>query len=312
MRVAIIGARSVAQGTGPYLARFCADAGAEVVALLGTTQETAAEAAEDLRASCGQTPRAHHEPDAFFEAQPFDALVIASPYETHARYLERALAVGVHVLCEKPLVWGGDDPAGLAQDLVRRFEAAGLLLRVQTQWPFTLETYRGLYPRAVGVPARFDMRMGPSARGVAMLVDALSHPLSLLAALAPDPAARIERPRCLQRDGGWDVRFDYRAAGNGIEAHVVLTHSPEAPRPAAYALDGAWAHRRVRLDPYRFELEGGGRTIPMPDPTPLLVRSFLAEAASDGPRTVDPAAVPGMDHLARLVSAAEEGRSPRP
>src|SRR5436309_1085594 len=57
----------------------------------------------------------------FADDTPLDAVVIATPTDTHADVVGVALAAGVHVLCEKPLAYD----VSQARDLARRIRAAG-------------------------------------------------------------------------------------------------------------------------------------------------------------------------------------------
>jgi hypothetical protein len=318
LRVAVIGARCRRQGIGAHLARFCAEAGAEVVAVLGTTPDTAGEAAEILRASTGQAPHACTEmEDLLARARP-DTLVVASPNETHAGYLRQALGARLHVLCEKPLVWprprvedSGDDDlfqtlmAG--EDLAERYLTEGLHLRVNAQWPFTLDTYAGLCPDPRTVtPQRFRMRLSPRSRGLAMLPDALPHPLSLLAAVLPDEDALIENVAVRFGAAGTrsEIRFTYRTWSAAVAVQVELQQCVEQPRPAGYGFDGHFVQRHVELPGYRMSFESETERIPLPDPTPLLVRSFLDDVSAGAPPGEDRAVIPGLRHLVQIVAAA--------
>jgi predicted dehydrogenase len=303
MRVALVGARRVRQGTGPFLARFLRVAGAEVVAVLGTRAETAAESARALAEAGLGRPEALARADDLFGRKDLDALVVASPPETHAALLERALARGLHALCEKPLCWGGADPAGEAESLARRFLDAGLTLRATCQWPFTLPAYEELHG-AVGTPRRFRMRLSPSTQGARMLVDSLSHPLSLLHAVLPDAGARVEEARVDARDDGHaQVRFVYRAAGRSVDCAVLLVHSDRAPRAAGYGFDGHWVERETTERPYRTEFVAQDRRVPLPDPLEQAVKDFVEGLRAGRAARVDPAAIPGQRHLGDLVAA---------
>lgn len=63
-----------------------------------------------------------------------DAVVVATPHDTHAQYVEVALAHGCDVLCEKPFV---TDPAD-GEKLIRQAEQAKLVLSVNH-----FQRYRG-------------------------------------------------------------------------------------------------------------------------------------------------------------------------
>lgn len=275
-RIGLIGARRVRQGLGPFVARHLSELGAEVACVLGTTPESAARARDDLRAD-GIDAHAWHDLDAMLEAERLDALAILSPPETHARYLRAALAAGLHVLCEKPLVWGGAAPAAEADELVRGFEAAGLGLVENCQWPCTLDAYAALHPDALEAPVRrFEMRLSPASEGERMLVDSLSHPLSLLQALAPDPGGSLgsvgfEAPG----PGALTVRFDWCTAGGRAACEVRLVRSESVPREAGYGVNGRWAERLVRKSDYSMLFADGDRTVDLPDPLRVLLSGFV-------------------------------------
>jgi hypothetical protein len=309
MRIAVVGAGRTVNGTGPFLGTFCAEAGATIAAVLTAHPETAAAAANTLRTGAGAGPVPHHDPDAFFATPELDALVIASPAVTHAPYLRRAADLGLHALCEKPLVWGAADPAAEALEITRRFEVAGLWLRVNAQWPLTLPAFRTLHPEAPAVPTRFEMMMSPPSTGLGMLVESLSHPLSLLGTLLPGEDAqgrdiRVQDIRVERPGTDWRLTFDYVVGRQRIAACLQARSCARQPRPAWYALDDYRADRRVELDPFRLSLEADGRTVPLPDPARLLVRSFLEDIASDRTPVLDPAAVPGVDLFAQILDVA--------
>ena len=322
MRVAIIGARRVRQGLGPFLARFVAEAGHDVAAVVGTRPETAVEAATDIETATGQSPRATTELDGVLEAG-CDAMIIASPHATHGAWLEKAVLHGLHVLCEKPLVWGHANAGAEADRRASLFVQQGLVLRVNTQWPLTLDTFRELHPAAPACPARFFMQMPPRQRGLASLLDCLSHPLSMLAHLAIPADADAKRRRLVTMDGiealrfeaggpdtgRWELRFRYVSGEGAIDTHLVFDSTADPERRTTYALDDHQATRVVEPSTYAMTLEDQGRSIPLPDPTRRLVRSFL-DACQAGLQPMDmawdPAARPGVRHLEQIMTAAAE------
>ena len=165
-RVGVVGARRVRGGTGEHLARFLHASGVKVVAVLGTSPASAAEAAAGLAARHGITATPYVDLERLLAEARLDALVVASPDATHRTYLERALEAGLHVLCEKPLVHGGSDAVAAGERLLDAFAARGLCLAVNAQWRYALPAYLRLHPDVNPRAARsFRMELSPVALG---------------------------------------------------------------------------------------------------------------------------------------------------
>jgi hypothetical protein len=214
------------------------------------------------------------------DAEDLDALAILSPAETHETFLDAALAAGLHALCEKPFVWGGPAPARSAARIADGFAARGLLLHEVCQWPYTLAAYEHLHPGALSkAPERFEMELQPAARGVDGVAQSLPHVLSLLQALSPGDAPRIENPTWSTTDPKADVlsiAFSYRTRDTTTRALVTLTPTDRHPRACAIAIDGRRAERRVSGEAYRLSfVADDGRSEPLGDPLARLVADFV-------------------------------------
>jgi len=196
-RVALIGARRVRQGLGPFVGRFLAKHGATVVGVLGTRMDSARQAAAGLEGQVGHAVPAYVDLSSLVAETRPDALAILSPHESHEGYLAAALQAGLHVLCEKPLLFGGEELERRAASLVDGFRSRRLLLMENCQWPELLPSYLALCPPAEPqAPRSFAMQLSPaSEQPRAMLADCLSHPLSMLQSLAPAPGPRLEGVR---------------------------------------------------------------------------------------------------------------------
>jgi predicted dehydrogenase len=285
-RVGVVGVRRARTGLGQFLAKHLVAQGGVVPAFVGTRPETIAEGAATL-ARLGIQARGFTRLEDLLAAEPIDALVIASPHETHFAWLEKALDANLHVLCEKPLVWGVEGAADRASELVRAFHAKGLVLRENCPWPMTLPAFDALHPGARSAGLRnFAMWLSPSAGGVAMLLDSISHPLSLLQAATDEDEARIEGLTFATSGftaGKLDLSFRFVADETRVAALVRLSVVPEQPRPAGYALNGLAAERCVRMSDYSITFADGGRTVPVADPMEELVGRFVAAVASGAP-----------------------------
>jgi len=278
-RVGLVGARRARQGLGPFVARDLARAGAEVPCFLVTRSASLEPAQEALARHAGLHPRGYVALDAMLERESLDALAILSPPETHADLLEAAAARGLDVLCEKPLVWGGPDPAGRAAALVATFRERDLELFENCQWPYALPAFERLHPGALDAPSRrFRMELQPASRGVQALGDALSHPLSVLQALVPGDDPTLAEVGVSTPDGGetLSARFHYRSGGRTCECAVELSRAEAQPRRAVLAIDGRVARRVVEPETYRLSLVAPDeRHVPLDDPLTRLVADFV-------------------------------------
>jgi len=331
MRVGIVGARRAEQGIGQFVARDLAALGAEVVAIVGTRVETIAAAAADLQRLYGLAVRGYVDIEAMLAEERLDAVAICSPQQFHAPQLAAALRQGVHVLCEKPLVFTpGEDNLNIVRPLVEGFAAAGKTLMVNQQWPYTLPAFDRCWPQARRKRlARLEMLMAPNEDGLAMIPNAMPHVLSILLACAPTGGelenVRVEAPE----RGRLDVAFDYVAESDRTEVQAWLIQAPRQPRPAGYAINGSSVRRTIRMADYAMFLEAGGpdlgsiarrgaeaavaaalvgsedggERVSLEDPLRLLLADFISRCQYGGETGVDPALLDNVRLLDALSAA---------
>jgi len=289
-RVAIVGARRVRTGLGPFFAKHLVAHGAEVPAFIASRPETIDDGRASLR-SVGADAEGFVDLDALLAKHPVDALVVATPHETHLRWLEAATYRGLHILCEKPLVWGGPVPANDAMRLLKLAEARKLVLFENCPWPYVLPAFDALHPAArQGGVRTFEMEMAPSSSEPgAMLVDTVSHPLSVLQEFIPIGEARIRAFEWLAAEEGraeLSFWFGIEQMPEPIRCVVRLRTVPDQPRPMALVINGFRADRRIRIDDYALSLTADGRDVPLPDPMAALVADFVRTVRHGEPTAV--------------------------
>lgn len=285
LRVGIVGARRVRQGLGPFVARDLTRAGAHVARVLGTTPETAAEAAREVERATGSLPAAFDAVDDFFDGASIDAVCVLSPAGTHGAFLERALGAGLHVLCEKPLLWTPEvEWTDRARHLEDRFAERGLVLAENAQWPRVLPSFEALFGASTKGARELAMGLAPASLGRTMIGDALPHPLSVAQALHPSleaaEAVTFEHPTA------GTLRIAARLVGEGarLELSVELVgDSRRIPREAWLAVDGRRADRDIRAEDYALFLRSEDRSIDLPDPLTIHVADFAHAAAEARP-----------------------------
>jgi predicted dehydrogenase len=325
LRVAVLGARRVRQGTGEFVARELAARGCVIAGIVGTTPASVEATRADLAARHGIECPGFTSLEALLAATPVDAVAICTPHAAHRAALERAVEARLHVFCEKPLWWSAglervevgvlgramEDAVGT---LVDRCAEAGRALHLNAQWPYTLDAFCELHPEARGArPSRVAMWLSPMTRGVDGVVDAGSHLISLLQAVL-GPGELVD-PRATLVDPAGDrltVAATYVHATGASRAELALGRCAAPPRPAGYRLDDRGVERRIALPDYTISFEAtgdgeGGRTVPVRDPLAASVEDFL-RAVGPGPaaarRPDRTALVRHMTQLHALAAAA--------
>lgn len=256
MRILLVGARRTRQGLGPFVASSFLEAGARIAGVVGTSEESVAGALHELPrpdGDPGPAPEGFTDLHRALEATRPDAVAVCSPYAHHREALEIVASHGVNCLCEKPLWWEEHpDRVGETRRLVEEFRRRDLLLEILTQWPFTLDEYREIFPPGEGpgnLPHRFHMILSPSCRGPGVIPDSAPHLLSMLQKLfgAGDVIPRGADYFGEDRGQLW-IEFTYEPEGeeagsgspspSGIATVERGPHAPEVeekPRPAGPA-----------------------------------------------------------------------------
>ena len=282
-RVALVGARRVRQGLGPYVAKHLAAAGAEIVGLIGTSPASCRQAEGDIEGSAGLRVPGYTDLSQLVKAHAPHALAVLCPPEAHGHFLDQALEQNLHVLCEKPLQWtdSGERDAEDSCERVFRFRDKGLYLAENCQWPEVLPGIQALEPAILDRPSLFGMGLEPATSGLRMLGDALSHPLSVLEALLPGPA-RIDRTQATWGPEGRAVDLDFRwtTSAGSLITHIELRSSDRNPRGAWIELDSVRFERLVRPEDYAMFLSTGARVHQIEDPLVRHLRGFVSNLTS--------------------------------
>jgi hypothetical protein len=276
LRIGVVGTALPNEGAGQHIATHLAALGAEVTTLADPQPE-------------------------LFARERLDALAICSPLQLHREHLRAALAQGLHVLCEKPLLLDkGRDPVSDARPLVEGFAEAGKVLMLNEPWPYTLSFFDELYPEVqifTRPPQHLAMLLCPAQTGFDMISNSVPHALSLLYALCP-PGGMLERLRVHSndaRDGvptALTISFQYAHSLGRTNVSIDLCQMAQSPRPAGYSIEGLWVRRSVEMPDYRLSfvasesprvaarLEESSshrpvRRLPITDPLQMLLADFL-------------------------------------
>jgi len=307
LRAVVLGARTVRQGLGPWVARTLNELGVDVRGVAGSSPETARDAARGLKERFDIDCRAHASAAEALDAERPDVVVICTPYEVHREHLELAAEAGTHTLCEKPLWWEprASKRVETTGALVDAFRARGLHLSTLTQWPCTLPAWFELFGDPRPTFERFDMKLGPTRIDELAVVDSAPHALSLLECVLGPGDVEAVRWRADGDRGELTFAYDHRTGVT--RCSLRLERHAKPPRPAGYGFDGHWAEREIEPSTYAMSFVAGDRRIPFPDPLRTRLSEFLASAEAGEPADRE-ALVAAVRNLERLVASVSVGR----
>lgn len=272
-----MGAGRTRNGLGPFLARHLAAAGGQVIAVAGRSLPRTRAAAQALAVDLGHAVEAHASVEDLVARGDLDALVIASPIESHLRCLAVAADSGLPTLCEKPL--GPPAEFVAVEAVLARFAARGLLLVENCQWPYALPAVRRLLGAgALEDVSVFSMHLSPFAVGWDMVAEAFSHFLSVAQVLRPlGPDARVVDPEFSTRSAAasaLSLSFTLQGSFAPLACQLDLRRHETQPRPAWMSFDGRRVDREIELPRYHWRFGSGSSFESSGDPQGDLVYSF--------------------------------------
>ena len=286
MKVAVIGAGRTNNGIGRFIGNFFQKNGAEVTAVLGTSDTSAGRAAEALE-NDGQVPRPYTEIETLLGGEPLDIAVIASPTTTHWDYLTACIEAGLHIFCEKPII----DPTipdirGRLDRIFRESARRQLTIAMNSQCPFLYPAYETLCGRVSPKEAsHFAINLSPMVDGRDMIPDSVPHALSLVYAVHGNGEImdlQIERGR-----GQMTIIGTYRTRKSDCTFRIALNRHREQPRPFSFGWNQRVIHRRVTLEPYAIAFQYGKTIRNVDDPLERSVQDFLSAIHGQHKPTID-------------------------
>lgn len=282
MKVSIIGAGRNRSGIGEYIAKYFHKNGAEVISILGRTEETGRQASLNLQ-KYGIKANFYTDFDEMVERERPDVMVIASPSPTHHDYLMKCVELGLHIFCEKPFLSPDLDGAtGRAEAILEKAKERRLIISMNSQWPFALKDYKKICGEIeMKKSNRFFVTLSPFASGKEMISEGVPHALSLLYSMLGEGEVRdlvFETPR----EEEMAIRFKYLFGKKDCDVLIKLTKKKEQPREFQFGFNDKIVSRSLNLKNYDIYFNYGNRKYKIADPLDLSVRDFMKAVQKKG------------------------------
>lgn len=263
LRVALIGPGKI----GAHHAKWYAAAGCELVGFATSSPDTLATRATQLAAVAGQAGRGFTDVAAMLDTLAPDLVSVCSPPALHLSHARLALARGVATLCEKPLGWGADLDAVVAEAeaLCDLADARGVLFGVNLQYALAAEAYRALVGdtgavREVAVV--LESRGSGAERTPEQVWTELGpHALSLVLTLAPGATPLLATLQCRTAPRTALVEFQLAGPDGPVRAVVETGQRLDGPLVRRFGVNGRladYAGRNNAAGRYATFLSQGG------------------------------------------------------
>lgn len=295
LRVGIIGA----SGIGKHHGKWYAMEGCDVVAFVGSSPESVARTREAMAQTFGFDGVGYTSVPQMLAQQHLDAVSVCSPHHLHREHTIACLGAGVHVLCEKPIVWDLQKSAPQlladAEEMIAAARDARRVLAVNTQYVAALEPYLELYARHRGhleriecLHFRMESRGGASGPNLydEIWIDLASHPLSLVLRLLPQARLVKRGARCVIRRDEVVAEFEMESpGGERCAVSIELRNVYDQPMVRQLSVNGFVADLSGANDErgvYRSYLSAGGERIERQDLVHTSVGRFVAALRGEG------------------------------
>ncbi len=301
LRVAVLGASGIGFNHTHWLDKH----GCEVVAFLGSSDESIANTAQKLEAESGHVLPGFSDLEQLLSQTQPQAVCIASPPSLHFAQALTCLEAGAHVLCEKPLVYAQGrskrENRDGARELLKIATKNDLVLAAQLQYGSAtpiLCRLAGVTPFEVGDFAMEIETTNPrSSRDPKELwVDLGPHPLSVAQFLAGENAELVEETLQVQparSDSSTEVsvRFGVRCEGGRLLMcrAIVRSFEPSGEEPRQPRRRFAFNGRIVQYNGVKLTdgtyiaqyISPDGYISHYPDPVDFLVGNFVRTCWGD-------------------------------
>jgi hypothetical protein len=274
--VAVVGATSLRQGTGPWLAKHFQDAGAEIVAVMGRTSESALDASKDLQNRFQISSQAFSDWNQMIDVSTPDLVVITTPPDAHRKFLFQALERGMPVLAEKPFIWDVDrNNVEDVTELRTAFLNRNIPIFINTQWLESLKEFKKIYPNCnVNYLENFEMSLSPASKGVQRVVDSLPHAWNMLCHLAGKGELQsIEADQ--SQDSELRISGVYQHHYGSCAFSFLMETCEGQPRPFSYAINGCKVERQLDMTDYSMGFRHENGVFLIRDPMKSKVHSVL-------------------------------------
>ncbi len=246
--IGIIGA----SGIGKHHAKWYAMEGCRVVAFVGSSAQSLERTRDAMRKIMDFRGQGYTDVNHMLSQHPLAAVSVCSPHHLHREHTLACLRAGLHVLCEKPLVWDVEKPPSDmladAASMIAAAERAGRMLAVNMQYVAAIKPYLELYAKHRGplcnierLHFRMESKGGASGPNQydEIWIDLASHPLSLALRLLPDAFLVCESATCVIRRHEVKATFKMETPlGTRIPVIIELRNIYEGPMVRRFGVNG--------------------------------------------------------------------------
>ncbi|MEK6880938.1 MAG: Gfo/Idh/MocA family oxidoreductase [Nanoarchaeota archaeon] len=272
LRVAILGA----SGIGRYHSREYKNAGCEVVAILGSSEESASKTSKMLEKEFDISVVPYYNLTKLLDCEDLNAVSISTPLKFHYEHVRKCLEAGLHILCEKPFVQNYEE----ALELCNFAKQKNCILTVNTQWPSIFPLIKQYFKDEK--IEKFSMYMEPFGINKADLVmECLPHFNSMLLKLY-----RQINPKSIKveiKNNCVKIKFNHVSGEEACAIEYLLKIKETKPTKMGFSINNHQFEREVRENYKQVLIHNRRDVVEIEDPLSVSIRTFVRAINGDKP-----------------------------
>lgn len=286
LKVSIIGARRVKEGTGPFIAKFFIEEGCKITSVLGTHRKSLNQVQKEFYEKYRIQINTYRNIEKLMKLENPNIVVITSPKETHFFYIKKLLKYKCNIFCEKPLIWNCENSFNkklltklkFIEDILHKKNS---LLQLTNQWPYSINSFCRIYNiksiKNIKIK-RFKMTLTSAEEKKDTLAETLPHPISMVELVFGYGEFEDIKFKKINTKSRKSLRIEsnFISKKGNLKTTFVINFSSQTPRPASYSINQMAVHRFVDIkNNYQMYFKSNKQKYIIKDPMRQSVSNFI-------------------------------------
>jgi hypothetical protein len=280
--IGIVGPSKTKDGIGEFVIKYFHLNQAKVCGIVSSNYINAVKSSKHLERKLGIVAKPYKNIVALLENEKPRAIAICSPAVYHKKDLLVCAECGIHVFCEKPLIWDNEELLPTVRKIAENFCTQNLLLYQNTQWFYSWFNFEKLFGEETLLNAKkivIELAVS-NFDPFFILRESAPHANSILLAIS---GSDIYEDFSIETDYESEVlKVSFKTKNKNSSSLVVtyvFTKCEQQPRGMAISVDGLKIERVIDMNGYKIYLLFRNKMTLIDDPLNTSIKLFIKKIA---------------------------------